>query len=63
MVTWQNLYHLNISIGTIFLPLTLEAAIRLRRAAGLARRSATQIRRVPGRRQAIVLGLVLVPVC
>ena len=34
MVTWQNLYHLNISIGTIFLPLTLEATIRLRRAFG-----------------------------
>jgi hypothetical protein len=45
MVTWQNIYHLNISIGTIFLPLTLEAAIRLRRN--------------PGRRQAIVLGLIL----
>ncbi|HEX3488480.1 MAG TPA: hypothetical protein VHU92_04035, partial [Streptosporangiaceae bacterium] len=45
MVTWQNIYHLNISIGTIFLPLTLEATIRLRRN--------------PGRRQAIVLGVVL----
>jgi hypothetical protein len=45
MVTWQNLYHLNISIGTLFLPLTLEAAIRLRRQ--------------PGLRQSIVLGVVL----
>ncbi len=45
MVTWQNLYHLNISIGTIFLPLTLEACIRLRRN--------------PGLRQGIVLGVVL----
>jgi hypothetical protein len=45
MATWQNLYHLNISIGTLFLPLTLEAAVRLRRS--------------PGRRQGIILGLVL----
>jgi hypothetical protein len=45
MVTWQNLYHLNISIGTIFLPLTLEACIRLRRN--------------PGLRQGIVLGVIL----
>ena len=45
MLTWQNIYHLNISIGTIFLPLTLEAAVRLRRN--------------PGARQGIVLGLVL----
>jgi hypothetical protein len=45
MLTWQNWYHLNISLGTIFLPLTLEAAIRLRRA--------------PTGRRAITLGLVL----
>jgi hypothetical protein len=45
MVTWQNMYHLNISIGTIFLPLTLEATIRLRRN--------------PGRRQGVVLGVIL----
>ncbi|MGH3273998.1 MAG: hypothetical protein ACRDNZ_06680 [Streptosporangiaceae bacterium] len=45
MLTWQDLYHLNIAIGTLFLPLTLEAAIRLRRH--------------PGRRQGIILGLVL----
>jgi hypothetical protein len=45
MATWQNLYHLNISIGTLFLPMTLEAAVRLRRR--------------PGRRQGIILGLVL----
>lgn len=45
MVTWQNLYHLNISIGTLFLPMTLEAAVRLRRR--------------PGRRQGIIAGLVL----
>jgi hypothetical protein len=45
MVTWQNIYHLNISIGTLFLPLTLEAVVALRRC--------------PGRRQGIILGLVL----
>jgi hypothetical protein len=45
MLTWQDLYHLNIAIGTLFLPLTLEAAIRLRRR--------------PARRQGIALGLVL----
>jgi hypothetical protein len=45
MLTWQDLYHLNIAIGTLFLPLTLEAAVRLRRR--------------PGRRQGIILGLVL----
>ena len=45
MVTWQNIFHLNISIGTIFLPLTLEACIRLRRN--------------PGRRQGVVLGVIL----
>jgi hypothetical protein len=31
MVLWQNWYHLNISVGTIFLPLTIEAAVRFRR--------------------------------
>jgi hypothetical protein len=45
MLTWQDLFHLNIAIGTLFLPLTLAAAVRLRRR--------------PGRRQAIILGLVL----
>jgi hypothetical protein len=45
MVTWQDLFHLNIALGTAFLPLTLEAAVRLRRS--------------PGRRQGIILGLVL----
>ena len=38
------MYHLNIAIGALFIPLALEAAIRLRRK--------------PGRRQAIILGLV-----
>jgi hypothetical protein len=45
MLTWQDLFHLNIAIGTLFLPLTLAAAVRLRRR--------------PGRRQGIILGLVL----
>jgi hypothetical protein len=45
MLTWQNWYHLNIALGTAFLPLTLEAVIRLRRA--------------PGIRQGVILGLVL----
>ena len=45
MLDWQDWYHLNIALGTLFLPLALEAAIRLRR--------------TPGRRQAVLLGLVL----
>jgi hypothetical protein len=45
MVTWQDLFHLNIALGTVFLPMTLEAAVLLRRS--------------PGRRQGIILGLVL----
>ncbi len=44
-VTWRAWYHLNLALGMLFLPLTLEAAVRLRRD--------------PGRRQAVVLGLVL----
>ena len=31
MLTFQAWYHLNIVYGTVFLPLTLEAAVRLRR--------------------------------
>ena len=31
MLDWQAWYHLNIALGTVFLPLTLEAAIALRR--------------------------------
>src|SRR5262245_47304266 len=31
MLLWQNWYHVNIAIGTIFLPVTIEAAVRLRR--------------------------------
>jgi hypothetical protein len=32
MLTYQAWYHINIAYGTIFLPLTLEVAVRLRRA-------------------------------
>ena len=45
MLAWQDWYHLNIALGTLFLPMTMEAAVRLRRR--------------PGRRQGAVLGLVL----
>jgi hypothetical protein len=31
MLMWQNWYHVNIALGTIFLPLTIEAAVRFRR--------------------------------
>ncbi len=31
MMTWRSWYEINIAIGTVFLPLTLEAAVRLRR--------------------------------
>src|SRR5258708_39777532 len=31
MLFWQTGYHLNIAVGTIFLPLTIEAAVRFRR--------------------------------
>ncbi len=45
MLTFQNWYHVNIAIGAVSLPLALEAAVRLRRHAGL--------------RQGMVLGVVL----
>jgi hypothetical protein len=45
MLTQQDWYHLNIAMGAIFLPMALEASVRLRRK--------------PGRRQAIILGLVM----
>jgi hypothetical protein len=45
MLTWQAFYLLNIAAGVLFLPLALEAAVRLRRH--------------PGPRQALILGLVL----
>jgi hypothetical protein len=37
MLTYQAWYHLNIVYGTVFLPLTLEAAVRLRRGPTIGR--------------------------
>jgi hypothetical protein len=45
MLTQQTWYHLNIALGALFLPMALEASVRLRRH--------------PGRRQAVILGLVM----
>src|SRR5215472_8300111 len=45
MLTQQDWYHVNIALGAAFLPMALEASVRLRR--------------TPGRRQAIILGLVM----
>jgi len=44
MLSWRSFYHLNLAAGVLFFPLALEAAVRLRRR--------------PGWRQALVLGLV-----
>ena len=45
MLSWQDWQHLNIALGTLFLPATLEAAVRLRRA--------------PGIRRGVILGVIL----
>jgi hypothetical protein len=45
MLTWLAWYQLNLAAGVLFLPLALEAAVRLRRR--------------PGPRQVVILGLVL----
>jgi hypothetical protein len=45
MLTYQDWYHINIAYGTAFLPVTLEAAVRLRR--------------TPATGQAVILGVVL----
>jgi hypothetical protein len=45
MLGFQEWFHLNIALGTLFLPMTLEAAVRLRRR--------------PGIRQGVILGVVL----
>jgi 4-amino-4-deoxy-L-arabinose transferase-like glycosyltransferase len=45
MLAWQDWQHLNIALGTVFLPMTLEAAVRLRRR--------------PKARQGVILGVVL----
>ncbi|HEV2451983.1 MAG TPA: hypothetical protein VGS62_08650 [Streptosporangiaceae bacterium] len=45
MMIWRSWYHLNIAVGVLFIPLALEAAVRLRRR--------------PTWGQAVILGLVL----
>ncbi|HLX47001.1 MAG TPA: glycosyltransferase family 39 protein [Streptosporangiaceae bacterium] len=45
MMTWNAWWELNLALGAVFLPMALEAAIRLRRR--------------PGWRQAVILGVVL----
>ena len=45
MLTYQDWYHINIAYGTAFLPVTLEAAVRLRRNPAIG--------------QAVILGVVL----
>jgi len=45
ILAWRSWYQVNLALGALFLPMALEAAVRLRRQ--------------PGRRQAIILGAVL----
>jgi hypothetical protein len=45
ILAWRSWYEINLAAGALFLPMALEAAVRLRRR--------------PGRRQAITLGLVM----
>ncbi|HEV3068239.1 MAG TPA: hypothetical protein VGY50_10350, partial [Streptosporangiaceae bacterium] len=45
VMAWHAWYQLNLAAGAVFLPLALEAAVRLRRQ--------------PGRKQAVILGVVL----
>jgi hypothetical protein len=45
MLVWRSWYHLNLAAGVLFIPLALEAAVRLRRR--------------PGWRQAVILGVVV----
>ncbi|MFZ0403170.1 MAG: hypothetical protein WAL03_19020, partial [Pseudolabrys sp.] len=45
MLCQEDWYHINIAVGTLFLPVTLELAVRLRRS--------------PGVRQALLLGIAL----
>jgi hypothetical protein len=60
MLAWQDWFHLNIALGTLFLPMTLEAAVRLRRS-GASRAPLRQSweQGSPGLRQGVILGLVL----
>jgi hypothetical protein len=45
LLAWRSWYEVNLAAGALFFPLALEASVRLRRR--------------PGRRQAVILGLVL----
>ena len=45
MLVWRSWYHLNLALGELFIPIALEAAVRLTRRAGW--------------RQAVILGVVL----
>jgi hypothetical protein len=45
ILAWRSWYEINLALGALFLPMALEAAVRLRRC--------------PGRRQAVTLGLVM----
>src|ERR1700722_1257047 len=45
ILTWRSWYEVNLALGALFLPMALEAAVRLRRQ--------------PARRQAVILGAVL----
>jgi hypothetical protein len=45
MLVWRSWYHLNLAAGELFIPIALEAAVRLTRR--------------PGWRQAVILGVVL----
>jgi hypothetical protein len=45
IMAWHAWYQLNLAAGAVFLPLALEAAVRLRRQ--------------PGRKQALILGVIL----
>jgi hypothetical protein len=44
-IVWQDWYHINIALGALFFPLALEASVRLRRR--------------PGWRRAVLLGVIL----
>jgi hypothetical protein len=60
MLDWQDWYHIQISAGVVLLPMTLEAAVRLRRCPVPPQRNSWRdgLRRDAVRRSAI-LGLVL----
>lgn len=45
ILAWRSWYEVNLALGALFLPMALEGAVRLRRR--------------PGRRQAVILGVVM----